>query len=73
MNKPFCIYGVAYRSKAEFWKSLGYAFRTFNEKETTEWVTQKLRDKTKDEIHGFLSDKLNKFLKKERKGTIWNV
>lgn len=53
MNKPFCIYGVAYRSKAEFWKSLGYAFRTFNEKETTEWVTQKLRDKTKDEIHDF--------------------
>lgn len=68
MNKPFCIYGVAYRSKAEFWKSLGYAFRTFNEKETTEWVAQKLRDKTKDEIHDFLSDKLNKFLKKNAKG-----
>nr|DAV29935.1 MAG TPA: hypothetical protein [Caudoviricetes sp.] len=73
MNKQFCIYGVAYRSKAEFWKSLGYAFRSFNEADTTAWVTQKLRDKSKEEIHDFLSDKLNKFLKKKRKGTIWNV
>ena len=73
MNKPFCIYGVAYRSKAEFLKSLGYAFRSFNEADTTAWVTQKLRDKSKEEIHDFLSDKLNKFLKKKRKGTIWNV
>ena len=73
MNKPFCIYGVAYRSKAEFWKSLGYAFRSFNEADTTASVTQKLRDKSKEEIHDFLSDKLNKFLKKKRKGTIWNV
>lgn len=73
MIKPFCIYGVAYRSKAEFWKSLGYAFRSLNEEATTAWVSQKLRDKTEDEIHDFLSDKLNRFLKKERKGTIWNV
>lgn len=73
MKKPFCIYGVAYRSKREFWTSLGYAFRSLNEADTTAWVAQKLRDKSKEEIHDFLSDKLNKFLKKERKGTIWNV
>ena len=46
MIKPFCIYGVAYRSKSEFWKSLGYAFRTLDEAETTAWVAQKLRDKS---------------------------
>lgn len=73
MIKPFCIYGVAYRSKAEFWKSLGYAFRSLDEQKTKAWVTQKLRNKSEEEIHDFLSDKLNKFLKKERKGTIWNV
>ncbi len=73
MIKPFCIYGVAYRSKSEFWKSLGYAFRTLDEEETTAWVAQKLRDKSTEEIHDFLSGKLNKFLEKERKGTTWNV
>lgn len=73
MKKLFCIYGVAYRSKREFWKTLGYAFRSLNEDETSAWVAQKLRDKSKEEIHDFLNDKLNKFLKKERKGTIWNV
>ncbi len=73
MIKPFCIYGVAYRSKSEFWKSLDYAIRNLDEAETTKWISQKLRDKTNQEIHDFLNVKLKNFLKKEREGTTWNV